>query len=260
MLLRSLFGHQQEDQQRYRLAIGRFERNWFGQAHERGQRLLQALDAPVRDRHAGAQAGGAQRLAREQVVRHGGARYAMVVLEEEPGLLEHTLLAGDADVEGDVAGWQQFGQTIHGRCAGVQLAGGSAVPPGSVWLRGCRSPATPRRPAIIEQRPPRDCAAQRRPGGRPHLNRARAGCGSACMAQHTPCRGRCEHSASNGGQAFAQAPQRRRRKKAALCAACLFSLDSAALCGTTGHAHCCICAAAIWYLTASRSWPCTRSL
>jgi hypothetical protein len=113
-------GTKQEDQQRYRLAVGRFERNGLGQPHEGGQRLLQALDAAVRNGHAGAETGGTERFAREQVVGHGGPGHAMVVLEQEPGLLEDPLLAGDGDVEVDVAGWQQFGQTIHGRCTRSQ--------------------------------------------------------------------------------------------------------------------------------------------
>jgi hypothetical protein len=68
VLLGGLLRHQQEDQQRYRLAVGRFERNGFGQAHESCQRLLQALDAAVRNGHARAKAGGTERFAREEVV------------------------------------------------------------------------------------------------------------------------------------------------------------------------------------------------
>jgi hypothetical protein len=109
--LRGRLGHQQEDQQRHRLVVGRVEGDRLLHAQHGGQRVLQALDAPVRDGHRVAQAGGAQALAREQVVGDGAARDGVLVLEQQAGLLEHPLLAGGVHIHQHVgrAGWRQDG-------------------------------------------------------------------------------------------------------------------------------------------------------
>ena len=72
-----------------------------------------------------AEAGRAEALAREQVVGDGGAGDRVLVLEQQPGLLERALLAGGVDVDQHVDGGQDGGETIHrtatatfGGCAG----------------------------------------------------------------------------------------------------------------------------------------------
>ncbi len=69
--LRCGLGHQQEDQQADRLVIGGIECDRLLHAQHRGQRVLQALDAAMRNGHAMAEAGGAQAFAGKQVVGDG---------------------------------------------------------------------------------------------------------------------------------------------------------------------------------------------
>ena len=57
--------------------------------------------------------GGAQLLAREQAVEHLAARDLVVVLEQQPDLLEHAFLAADVEVDDDVRQRQQLGDQIH---------------------------------------------------------------------------------------------------------------------------------------------------
>src|SRR5262245_20529083 len=93
VLLGGLFRHQQQEHEADRAAVGRVERHWLGDADEGAQRLFQALDAAVRDRHALPEAGGPQALAREQAVEYHAARDRVLVLEEQAHLLEQALLA-----------------------------------------------------------------------------------------------------------------------------------------------------------------------
>jgi hypothetical protein len=67
------------------------------------------------NRHTVAEAGGAQALAGKQVVGDGGARNGVLVLEQQAGMLERSLLARGVDVDEDVAGWQDGGETVHRR-------------------------------------------------------------------------------------------------------------------------------------------------
>src|SRR5688500_15520048 len=115
VLLGGLLGHEQHEHQRHRVAVGRVEGNRLPQAEERAERVLQALDAPVRDGDALPQAGGAQALAREQAVEDDALGDAVVVLEQEPHLLEQALLARDLHVEVHVRGGQQLGDEAHER-------------------------------------------------------------------------------------------------------------------------------------------------
>ena len=97
----------------HRLVVGRVEGDRLLHAQHRGQRILQALDAAVRNRHAVAEPGRAEPLAREQVVGDGGAGDRMLVLEQQAGMLERALLAGGVDVDQHVAGGQDGGETVH---------------------------------------------------------------------------------------------------------------------------------------------------
>src|SRR5688500_3886757 len=115
VLLGRLLGHEQHEHQRHRVAVGRIEGNRLAQAEEGAEGVLQALDAAVRDRHALPQAGGAQALAREQAVEDDALGDAVVVLEEQPDLLEQALLARHLDIEVDMRGGQELGDEAHER-------------------------------------------------------------------------------------------------------------------------------------------------
>ncbi len=109
VLLRGLLGHEQEDQEPDGLAVGRLERDRLGKPDEGGERMLETLDAPVWNRDAFAEPGLAEALAREQVVRDGAAGDAVLILEDQPRLLEDAFLAGDGEVDDDVLNGQDFG-------------------------------------------------------------------------------------------------------------------------------------------------------
>ena len=67
----------------------------------------------MRNGHALAEPGGAQALTREQAVEDNTAPYALVILEQQAGLLEHSLLAGDVQIEKDVGWGKEFGDEVH---------------------------------------------------------------------------------------------------------------------------------------------------
>src|SRR5262245_35076131 len=124
MLLGRLLRHEQHEDQVHRAAVGRVERDRGLEAEERADRLLQALDPAVGDRHALAEPGGTEALAREEAVEHHAAGDALVVLEQEPHLLEHPLLAARLGVEDDVRLREQLGDQIHPR---VRKFGGALL-------------------------------------------------------------------------------------------------------------------------------------
>ncbi len=74
--------------------------------------------------HAMSQTGGTQALAREQVVRHGGARDCVMILEQQAGVLEHTLLAAGVQIHDHLAGRKDGGKSIH-----LDTSGGDGLEP-----------------------------------------------------------------------------------------------------------------------------------
>jgi len=92
VFLRGRLGHQQEDQQADGLLVRRIEANGLGQLQHGGHRRLQALDAPMGNRHAMTQAGGAQALARKQAVGDERAIETVQVLEQQAHFLEGPFL------------------------------------------------------------------------------------------------------------------------------------------------------------------------
>src|SRR5258706_4140237 len=80
VLLGRLLRHQQHEGDAYPLAVGGLERHRLCQAEEGAARLLQPLDAAVRDGDALGQPGRAELLAREQAVAHHAARDGVPVL------------------------------------------------------------------------------------------------------------------------------------------------------------------------------------
>src|SRR6185503_14727376 len=115
VLFGGLLRHQQDEGEAHRLAVGRLERHRLRETHEGAERLLQALDAAVRDRDALAEAGRAELLAREQAVEHGAAADLVVVLEEQTRLLEQALLARRLQVGDDVTRTEDVGDQTHVR-------------------------------------------------------------------------------------------------------------------------------------------------
>src|SRR5512134_795898 len=105
--------HQQHEDELHRLAIGRVERDRLLRAHERAQCLLQALYPAVGNGDAAAEPGGPELLPREQAVENQAARDLVVVLEEEPHLLEQALLAADLEVQHHVGEREQLCDEAH---------------------------------------------------------------------------------------------------------------------------------------------------
>src|SRR6266446_1775908 len=109
VLLGRLFRHQQQEHQTDGLAVGRVERNRLRQAHKGPDRFLQTLDPAVRNGESLPEAGRAETLAGKQAVEHQAPRHPLVVLEEQPGLLEHAFLARHIQVQEDVRRGQELG-------------------------------------------------------------------------------------------------------------------------------------------------------
>ena len=80
VLLGSLFGHEQHEHEGDRVAVGGVERYRLGDADEGAERLLQPLDAAVRDGDALPEAGRPQALAGEQAVEDDAAREGVAEL------------------------------------------------------------------------------------------------------------------------------------------------------------------------------------
>src|SRR5882762_2853019 len=141
VLLRRLLRHQEHEYQGDRRAVGRIERNRLRQADEGAERLFQPLDAPVRDGHALAQPRGAEALAREQAVEHQAAGDAVVILEQQPCLLEQALLARDLQVDEHMGGIEQLAGEAHARRAFSPRSACpcSVAPGGRACLLGGRS-------------------------------------------------------------------------------------------------------------------------
>src|SRR6267154_1257564 len=136
VLLGRLLGHQQQEHEADGLAVGCVERNWLCEAHEGADRFLEPLDPPVRNGDSLPQPRPTETLAGEQAVEHQAPRHPLVVLEQEPGLLEHAFLARHIQIEKDVRRGQELRNEIHrdpeigrfGPCAGANgaWAGGKA--------------------------------------------------------------------------------------------------------------------------------------
>src|SRR5262249_26572610 len=68
MLLGRLLGHEKQEHEVHRLAVGGVERHGLGEANEGAYRFFQSLDPTVRDGDSLAQPRRAEALAREQAV------------------------------------------------------------------------------------------------------------------------------------------------------------------------------------------------
>lgn len=97
MLLRGNLRHQKEHQHAHWLAVGRIEGHRLRQPYERGNGLVQALDAAMRYGNAMSERGRAKAFACKQAIEYRHAGKAVMVLEQESSMLEGSLLTG---------GWQ----------------------------------------------------------------------------------------------------------------------------------------------------------
>src|SRR6266496_2310163 len=113
VLFGRLLGHQQHENEIDGLAVGGVEGHGLSEAHKSADRLLQALDPAVRNRDPLAQAGRAEALPGEQTVEYQTSRHALIVLEEEPRLLEHALLARHIQLQKDVGRGQKLRNKVH---------------------------------------------------------------------------------------------------------------------------------------------------
>ncbi|MNJ63228.1 hypothetical protein D3C77_591140 [compost metagenome] len=104
MLLSGCFRHQQAQQHRHWLPVGRVERNGLGQADECRQRLFQSFHAAMRNGHALPKGSGAKTFPGKEAVEHEGACQAVVVFKKQASLFERTFLARCEHIEHDVAG------------------------------------------------------------------------------------------------------------------------------------------------------------
>src|SRR6266849_4310184 len=113
MLLGRLFRHQQQEHETHGLAVGRVERNRLCQTHKSPDCFLQTLDPAVRDSESLPQPRRAQTLAGKQAVEHQAPGHPLVVLEEQPSLLEHAFFARHIQVQEDVRRGQELGNEVH---------------------------------------------------------------------------------------------------------------------------------------------------
>src|SRR5712691_3701739 len=113
VLFGRLLGNQQHEHEIDGLAVGSVEGHGLSEPHKSPDRLFQALDPAVRNRDPLAQARRAEALPSEQAVEHQAPRHALIVLEEEPRLLEHALLARHVKVQKDVGRGQKLRNQVH---------------------------------------------------------------------------------------------------------------------------------------------------
>src|SRR6266436_4185087 len=134
MLFGRLLGHEQHEHETDGLAVRRVERHRLSQADKSADRLFQALDPAMGNSDPLAKARRAETFPGEQAVEHEAPRHALVVLEEQPGLLEHALLARHIQVEKDVRRGQKLSDQVHrGLCKSADfrsLARKNTVPGG----------------------------------------------------------------------------------------------------------------------------------
>src|SRR6266700_2877721 len=113
VLFGRLLGQQQHENEIDGLAVGGVEGHRLREAPKSADRLLQALDPAVRNRDPLAEARRAEALPGEQTVEYQTSRHALIVLEEEPRLLEHALLARHIQVQKDVGRGQKLRNKVH---------------------------------------------------------------------------------------------------------------------------------------------------
>ena len=78
-----------------------------------GHRRLQALDAPVRNRHAMPQTRGAQTLACKQAIGHCHTSQALLIFKQQTQFFKSAFFAGDLGIQDDVRDGQNSSKAVH---------------------------------------------------------------------------------------------------------------------------------------------------
>jgi len=96
-------------------SIRRVKGNGVGQPEECGSRFLEPFDSSVRDGNALSQGGGTNLFPCEKSIVDEGAgeTIAEMVADQQPGLLEHTLLAAGIQANRDIVNRQKWCDFVH---------------------------------------------------------------------------------------------------------------------------------------------------
>ena len=113
VLFGGLLGDQQDKQQADRFSVRCVEGHRRAQAKKGAAGRLEALDPPVRNGNAAPESGRTELLAREKTVENRAAGDALMVFEEESGLLEDAFFAARIKVEDDVLEGQEVMKVGH---------------------------------------------------------------------------------------------------------------------------------------------------
>ena len=108
-----MLGNQKGENLHHWLAIGCIEWDRLVRTQERAQRLLEALEAAVRNGDALAKSGGSKALARRKACQDCVSRKLRLLLEQLGDSLEQPLLVFGVDVEHDVRLRQQRCNAVH---------------------------------------------------------------------------------------------------------------------------------------------------
>src|SRR5260221_215320 len=108
-----LHRYQQQEYEAAGLAVGWVEWHRLCKAHEGAVRFLETLDPAFRNGDSLPEPRRAETLASEQAVEHQAPRPPLVVLEQEPGLLEHAFIARHIQVQKDVRSGQELRNYVH---------------------------------------------------------------------------------------------------------------------------------------------------
>jgi len=113
VLLGRLFGNKQNEKKRNRLSVRRIKRNGSGESQESAAGVFQPLDPTVGYGDALTEAGRAQLLTGKQAVKHCAARDSLIVLKQQAGVFEDTLLAAGIEIKNDIVGAEELSDLVH---------------------------------------------------------------------------------------------------------------------------------------------------
>ena len=147
----SLLGNKQHEQQIDRAPIGRVKLHRGGQPQKRARSVLEALDAAVGNGDSLTEAGGTEAFAGEQAVENQAAGDALMILEQQAGLFENTLLAAGVEIDHHIGEWQELRYQAHSQgslrsavTAGAALGDGTDRVALKRRLENARNIPTPR--------------------------------------------------------------------------------------------------------------------
>ena len=102
VMLIGLFGNQQDKKHRDWTAVGRIEWNGFGETDKGAKGVFEGFDAAVGNGDALSKTGRTELFTGKQTVEDGAAGDAVIVLEQQAGLLERALLAARLEADDDI--------------------------------------------------------------------------------------------------------------------------------------------------------------